>query len=266
MEEIKDLINKGKGLESTGDGNQDFDQPGNAPEDMENQLDSFEETFSDSQESFEPQDSGQGFDQEPSGQSFDQKFDSSGQDFNNKKGFDDSQEQKSQQSFEQDNSFEEQDDLQPPSPEDNSQAQPNQKSGQQELTPPETQSSGQQESQQPRSRRQESREQKEQANETGSGSVENQIPEPAETKEINVPEIEKGPLFIRRQKFESAVNMIQEMRYLSDEIEEVINMLERGIQQDRETEKEARELLHSLEGDRKGVADIISPEKKKEQQ
>lgn len=79
---------------------------------------------------------------------------------------------------------------------------------------------------------------------------------------MNVPDIEKGPLFIRRQKFESAKNMIEEMRYISREIEDVINQLERGIEEDRKTEREAKDLLHKLDQDRSGVKDIISSEGK----
>lgn len=90
-------------------------------------------------------------------------------------------------------------------------------------------------------------------------SLNERIPEPAETKKIDVPEIEKGPLFIRRKKFERAQEMIQEMRYLSQEIEGVVNRLENGIKQDQKTEREAKELLHSLEDDRSDVKDIISP-------
>ncbi|MFQ3275434.1 MAG: hypothetical protein ACI9LV_001016 [Candidatus Nanohaloarchaea archaeon] len=91
------------------------------------------------------------------------------------------------------------------------------------------------------------------------------IPEPAETKDIDVPEIDKGPLFIRRQKFESAKNMIEEMRYISREIEEVVNQLERGIEEDQQTEKEARELLHNLEKDRSSVKNIISQQNKQQE-
>jgi len=83
-------------------------------------------------------------------------------------------------------------------------------------------------------------------------------------EKLNVPEIEKGPLFIRRKKFKSAVKRIQEMRYLSREIEEVVNHLEEGINQDRGTEKQAREILHSLEDNRRGVQDVVSPGNKKE--
>lgn len=111
-------------------------------------------------------------------------------------------------------------------------------------------------------RREPEREQVQNESDSSQGSdssLEKQIPKPAETKEINVPEIDKGPLFIRQEKFNSAVRMIEEMRYLSNEIESVVNRLEQGIQQDRETEREAKDILHSLEEDRSGVQDIISP-------
>lgn len=99
---------------------------------------------------------------------------------------------------------------------------------------------------------------------TGS-DLNSSIPEPAETKDINVPEIDKGPLFIRRQKFESAKNMIEEMRYIAREIEDVVNQLERGIEEDQQTEQEAKELLHNLEKDRSDVQNIISQQNNDEE-
>jgi hypothetical protein len=56
------------------------------------------------------------------------------------------------------------------------------------------------------------------------------------------------------------------MRYLSREIEDVVNQLERGIEEDRATEKEAKELLHSLEQDRSSVKNIISQQKNNQQE
>lgn len=55
--------------------------------------------------------------------------------------------------------------------------------------------------------------------------------------------------------------MIEEMRYISKEIEDVVNELERGIEEDRKTESDAKDLLHRLDEDRSGVKDIVSPEK-----
>lgn len=96
--------------------------------------------------------------------------------------------------------------------------------------------------------------------ESKDSGLDTKIPEPAKTKQIDVPEIDKGPLFLRRGKFEKAQEMIQEMRYISQEIEDVVNRLESGIREDQETEREAKELLHTLEEDRSQVKGIISPE------
>lgn len=85
------------------------------------------------------------------------------------------------------------------------------------------------------------------------------IPKPPETKEIEVPEIEKGPLFLKRQKFKRARQMVEEMRYLSEQIEGTLNGLEKGIQEDQNIEKDIRNMLHEFEGSREEVQGIISP-------
>lgn len=92
-------------------------------------------------------------------------------------------------------------------------------------------------------------------------SVDTEIPEPAKTRELNVPEIDKGPLFIRRQKFEHASQLIQEMRYLADQVEKTVNDVEADIQRDQETESQIREILHEFEDDRTEVERIVSPDK-----
>ncbi|MFB6291960.1 MAG: hypothetical protein ABEI58_01040 [Candidatus Nanohaloarchaea archaeon] len=99
----------------------------------------------------------------------------------------------------------------------------------------------------------------EKARQGQSGGLDAEIPSPPETREINVPEIDKGPLFIRRQKFERAREMITEMLYQAREMEDVINHLESGLQRDRETERDIKELVQNFEGNRGQVEDIISP-------
>lgn len=86
-----------------------------------------------------------------------------------------------------------------------------------------------------------------------------EVPSPPESKEINVPEIDRGPLFLRREKFQRAKQMIDEMLYLTGEIEETVNSLEAGIQEDQRTERDIREMLKNFEDDRSSVEDIISP-------
>jgi len=103
------------------------------------------------------------------------------------------------------------------------------------------------------------REQKQEHQNPNTRGIEADIPEPARTKEISVPEIDKGPLFIRREKFEKAAHLIQEMRYLSQQIESTVNTIEEDLQRDQGTEKQVRELLQGFEEDRKEVERIVSP-------
>lgn len=94
---------------------------------------------------------------------------------------------------------------------------------------------------------------------TPSAPSNDNIPKPPETKEIEVPEIEKGPLFLKRQKFRKARQMVEEMRYLSDQIQGTLNNLESGIQEDQKIEKDIRNMLHEFESSREEVQGIISP-------
>lgn len=237
MEEIKELVNQGKAVKEGSEesqGQEGFDN------DMGDQLDSFEQSFSDDGKGFgQPEDKDLDFGSQS--QQIDQN-----QEFGEDTEF--PQNQQDQQSFDQQQSFN-----QPQQPQNEPQPQ---QEPEEDNTEPQTPS---------RKPTAESQESQEDRGESRPSNLDNQIPDPPKTKKINVPEIEKGPLFIRRKKFESAVNMIEEMRYLSREIEEVVNRLEQGINQDRETEKEARNILHAIEDDRRGVQDIISPEKKESQ-
>lgn len=85
------------------------------------------------------------------------------------------------------------------------------------------------------------------------------IPEPAKTRDIDVPDIEKGPLFITRRKFETATRLIYEMRGLSQEIESTVQSMEQDIKRSRDTEQQVQAILDEFEQDRKDVESIISP-------
>jgi len=101
-----------------------------------------------------------------------------------------------------------------------------------------------------------------QSQSSSTSSFDQDIPEPAKTREINVPEIDRGPLFIRRRKFERAREMVTDMRYISEEVEAVVNDIESGIQSDREMERDVRELVEAFEANRSEIEDIISPGEK----
>jgi hypothetical protein len=86
-----------------------------------------------------------------------------------------------------------------------------------------------------------------------------EVPSPPETRELNVPEIDRGPLFLRQQKFLRAKQMIEDMLYLSDEMEKTVNDLEAGLQEDKGIERDVVEILREFEDNRTEVEDIISP-------
>lgn len=128
----------------------------------------------------------------------------------------------------------------------------------------EDRSSGQRAGPEPGQKRTEGLKQKTETLENRESRLNEQIPEPPKSREIDVPEIDAGPLFIRRKKFERAQELIHEMRYMSQEIEQVMNRLETGIKEDHETERKAKEILHTLDQDREDVKKIISPENRSE--
>lgn len=264
MEEIKQMVNNSSPGQQT-------------PQDQENQIDELEKEFS---QGFSGQNSIEAGSPAPQSSDNTQSFSSEEQPV--QEDSTESADASFEEKFETDNSpdtgqqsFDNQSNSQPepvsqqeqPSQNDNqsaSQSNSPQQPGKDVQTFDSAPQQNQQPQQQPTDQNQSQTERSSQTSSTGSRLNES-IPEPAETKDINVPEIDKGPLFIRRQKFESAKNMIQEMRYLSREIEEVVNQLERGIEEDRATEKEAKELLHSLEQDRSSVKKIISQQNKQQE-
>lgn len=86
-----------------------------------------------------------------------------------------------------------------------------------------------------------------------------EVPSAPETRELNVPDIDRGPLFLRQQKFLRAKQMIEDMLYLSDEMEKTVNDLEAGLQEDQGIERDVVEILREFEDNRTEVEDIISP-------
>lgn len=90
-------------------------------------------------------------------------------------------------------------------------------------------------------------------------SLNSQIPDVPESKDVDVPEIDKGPLFLRQQKFRKARELIEEMLYLSQDIQETVNTLEAGIQEDQRTEQDIHEMLKEFSDDRTEIENIISP-------
>ncbi|MFB6245567.1 MAG: hypothetical protein ABEJ03_04450 [Candidatus Nanohaloarchaea archaeon] len=87
------------------------------------------------------------------------------------------------------------------------------------------------------------------------------IPEPAQTRDIDVPDIDKGPLFITQQKFERASGMLGSMRRLTHEIENTVASMEEDLERDRQKEQNIQKVLDEFEKSRREVENIVSPEK-----
>lgn len=89
--------------------------------------------------------------------------------------------------------------------------------------------------------------------------VDSEIPDPPESRDLNVPEYDKGPLFIRREKFRRAANLVQDMRYLVQEINKSAGSLEQTIQEEEKIQQDMAALLGELEQERTEVRDFVSP-------
>ncbi|MDY6768495.1 MAG: hypothetical protein SVW02_00085 [Candidatus Nanohaloarchaea archaeon] len=95
--------------------------------------------------------------------------------------------------------------------------------------------------------------------EPSDGPTHDDVPEPPEVRDIDVPDIEKGPLFITVDKFRDALEAIADLRRVADEMEDYIGSMEGTLQEDRETEDGVRRILDEAETDTDELKDIVSP-------
>ncbi|MDY6769163.1 MAG: hypothetical protein SVW02_03600 [Candidatus Nanohaloarchaea archaeon] len=91
------------------------------------------------------------------------------------------------------------------------------------------------------------------------GPTHEDVPEPPEMKELDVPDIEKGPLFITVDKFRDALQAISDMRRVARDMEDYIGSMEGTLQEDRDTEEGIRDILAEAESDTEELQDIVSP-------
>ncbi len=91
------------------------------------------------------------------------------------------------------------------------------------------------------------------------GSFDIDVPDAPEVKEIETPEIEKGPLFIRVEKFRNAEETLADMRKVVDEIESDVGSLENGLDEDTRMRKELEAIINKLEASLGSAKDIVSP-------
>ncbi len=94
---------------------------------------------------------------------------------------------------------------------------------------------------------------------TGSPDYADELPEPPEKKELDIPDIEKGPLFINVDKFREAVNTLSELRDLAADLGSDAGSLEGTLDEDRDIQESMEAALEEFERDSEQLQDIVSP-------
>lgn len=85
------------------------------------------------------------------------------------------------------------------------------------------------------------------------------MPEPPEVKELDIPDIEKGPLFITVKKFRQAIRTIAELEQVAQELESSAASMENTLAEDREMNDAIRTRLEEAEEKANVVRNIVSP-------
>lgn len=89
--------------------------------------------------------------------------------------------------------------------------------------------------------------------------AEHAVPSPPEVKELDIPEIDKGPLFITVDKFRESLNMVSEMRQVAQDLEASVGSLEGTLSEDRETTDDVEQALEEARQHTERMKDIVSP-------
>jgi hypothetical protein len=86
------------------------------------------------------------------------------------------------------------------------------------------------------------------------------VPQPPEVKDLDIPEIRKGPLFITVDKFKNALTTLAEMQELVTELDSSIGSLENTLEEDRGTEEKLRDILDTTISGTEVIQDTVTPE------
>ncbi|MFB6265611.1 MAG: hypothetical protein ABEI07_00830 [Candidatus Nanohaloarchaea archaeon] len=89
--------------------------------------------------------------------------------------------------------------------------------------------------------------------------LEEGMPHPPQVRDIDVPDIEKGPLFITVERFRDALETVGDLREFASEMDDRTGSLESTLQEDRATEQEIRDLLDEAEKSSEDLRDLVSP-------
>lgn len=79
---------------------------------------------------------------------------------------------------------------------------------------------------------------------------------PAGTEDVDTGRNEE-PLFLEVESFEDMKQMVEEMHYLTTEMDDVMNHLEAGIEEDNETVTEAKEIVKEFENRRGKIQNTL---------
>lgn len=79
-------------------------------------------------------------------------------------------------------------------------------------------------------------------------------------KEIEVPDVNKGPLFIRVKKFKEAKRLVDELGQLGQDLETSIGGLRNTLDEDDQINSQLEDTLTRLEDSMSSMKNIVSPE------
>lgn len=75
-----------------------------------------------------------------------------------------------------------------------------------------------------------------------------------------MPEVNKGPLFIRVKKFKEAKRLVKEMNQLGSDLETQVGGLRNTLDEDDQTNSELEQTLGRLEDSMDSMKRIVSPD------
>lgn len=87
------------------------------------------------------------------------------------------------------------------------------------------------------------------------------IPEPPTTKKIEVPDIQRGPLFIRVEKFKEAKRKVEDMHEMEEDLKTKMAGLKSTLEEDKNINKNVYEVLRDFQDSMNSIKEIVSPKK-----
>lgn len=96
--------------------------------------------------------------------------------------------------------------------------------------------------------------------EVESRTAELSVPSAPEVKELDIPNIEKGPLFITVSKFREALQTVSRLEAISQDLDTFAASLEDTLQEDRRMNEDIQKRLELAEENVEYIKDLVSPD------